>query len=527
MDSEDDKYSNSDVEYLVDDHLYSDNVKKFQTQQQNYTILSEADIRRRQEEDITKISTVLSISRSWSSILMRHYNWSITKVQEEWFADEEKVCKAVGLSDKPVVLEIQEKVKEVTCNICFENFCSLDKVASAVCGHLFCVSCWAGYISSSIKDGPGCLMLRCPDQSCSVAIDQDLIDQFTSEEDKEKFSNYLLRSYVETNRKIKWCPSPGCGYAVKFAVASNSRSWDVTCHCSYSFCWNCTEEVHRPVVDCDTVGKWVLKQSHEGANVNWVLTHSKPCPKCKRQIEKNDGCLHITCTPPCKYEFCWLCLGPWSKHGELRGGFYSCDKFLKSKLNGTYDEAEKRREMAENSLDRSAHYYERWASNHSLGKEALANLQEIQTGKKLKELSLGEGVSEMELESIREAWLLIVECRRVLKWTYVYGYYLPEYEEVKRAFFEYLQGEAESGLKRLHYCVEKELKGYLEVEGSIPDFHEFLTKIVGLTKVTRNYFKNLVQAFENGLSDVTCVDKDTDRQSHRRIMKCLAWCRSR
>lgn len=43
--------------------------------QQNYTILSEADICQRQEESIVKISTVLSISRVAASILLRHYNW--------------------------------------------------------------------------------------------------------------------------------------------------------------------------------------------------------------------------------------------------------------------------------------------------------------------------------------------------------------------------------------------------------------------------------------------------------------------
>lgn len=36
--------------------------------------------------------------------------------------------------------------------------------------------------------------------------------------------------------------------------------------------------------------------------------------------------------------------------------------------------------------------------------------------------------------------LQIVECRRVLKWTYSYGFYLPEHEHAKRQFFEYLQG---------------------------------------------------------------------------------------
>ncbi|KAM3706727.1 hypothetical protein ACB094_03G175200 [Castanea mollissima] len=33
-----------------------------------------------------------------------------------------------------------------------------------------------------------------------------------------------------------------------------------------------------------------------------------------------------------------------------------------------------------------------------------------------------------------------VELRQVLKWTNVYGYYLPEDKHAKRQFFEYLKG---------------------------------------------------------------------------------------
>lgn len=60
-----------------------------------------------------------------------------------------------------------------------------------------------GYISTSINDGPGCLMLRCPDPSCGAAVGQDMVNKLASDDDKKKYSRYLLRSYVEDNRKVR------------------------------------------------------------------------------------------------------------------------------------------------------------------------------------------------------------------------------------------------------------------------------------------------------------------------------------
>ncbi|XP_068317333.1 probable E3 ubiquitin-protein ligase ARI8 [Pyrus communis] len=483
----------ADYEFIDNDSDDSNDVASHRYQQ-NYNVLTEADIRRHQEEDIMRISTVLSIPKVAASILLRYYNWSVSKVHDEWFADEERVRRAVGLPEKPVVE--YPNASELNCGICFETY-PRDKMHAAACGHPFCSSCWAGYISTAINDGPGCLMLRCPDPSCSAVVCQDMINDLASYEEKEKYSRYFIRSYVEDNRKTKWCPAPGCDYAIDFIVGGGS--YDVTCRCSYSFCWSCTEEAHRPV-DCGTVSKWIMKNSAESENMNWILANSKPCPKCKRPIEKNQGCMHITCTPPCKFEFCWLCLGAWLDHGERTGGFYACNRYETAKQEGVYDESEKRREMAKNSLERYTHYYERWATNQSSRQKALADLQQMQTVH-LEKLSDIQCQPESQLKFITEAWLQIVECRRVLKWTYAYGYYLPEHEHAKRQFFEYLQGEAESGLERLHQCAEKELQVYLNDHPS-KDFNEFRTKLAGLTSVTRNYFENLVRALENGLSDV-------------------------
>uniref|UniRef100_A0A1J3JI90 RBR-type E3 ubiquitin transferase n=2 Tax=Noccaea caerulescens TaxID=107243 RepID=A0A1J3JI90_NOCCA len=461
--------------------------------QVNYVVLKEEDIRRHQKDDIGRVSMVLSISQVEAIILLLHYHWSVSKVHDEWFADEERVRRTVGILEGPVVTTPDDG--ELTCGICFESFLP-EEILSVACGHPFCPTCWTGYISTTINDGPGCLMLRCPEPSCPAAVGQDMFEKLASQEDKEKYYRYFLRSYVEDNRKMKWCPSPGCEHAID--LSAGTGSYDVSCLCSHSFCWNCTEEAHRPV-DCDTVAQWIRKNSAESENMNWILANSKPCPRCKRPIEKNQGCMHMTCTPPCKYEFCWLCLGAWMDHGERTGGFYACNRYEVAKQEGQYDETERRREMAKNSLERYTHYYERWASNQTSRQKAIQDLQKMRS-EKLEKLSDIHRTPESQLKFITEAWLQIIECRRVLKWTYAYGYYLPDHD--KRQFFEYLQGEAESGLERLHKCVEKELEVFEVAEVPSEDFNQFRTKLTGLTSITKTYFENLMKALENGLADV-------------------------
>ncbi|CAI7818344.1 unnamed protein product [Closterium sp. NIES-53] len=77
----------------------------------------------------------------------------------------------------------------------------------------------------------------------------------------------------------------------------------------------------------------------------------------------------------------------------------------------------------------------------------------------------------------------VVECRRVLKWTYAYGYYLPEAEVARRQFFEYLQGEADTALENLHKMAEKELELYICDDGDPPptSFNDFRSRLAGLT----------------------------------------------
>lgn len=188
-------------------------------QQKNYVVLNEADICQRQEDDITTVSTILSIPRVAASILLCHYHWSVSNVHEAWFADEDRIRKTVGLLERPVQFSI---AKLLTCGICFESY-PLDRISTAACGHPFCSTCWKSYMRTSIDGGPGCLMLRCPDPSCSAAVGQDMISRLASDDDKGKYARYLLRSYIEDNRKVHLGYMSPCSLSLADIIYSRDK----------------------------------------------------------------------------------------------------------------------------------------------------------------------------------------------------------------------------------------------------------------------------------------------------------------
>ncbi|KAK1381543.1 putative E3 ubiquitin-protein ligase ARI8 [Heracleum sosnowskyi] len=147
------------------------------------------------------------------------------------------------------------------------------------------------------------------------------------------------------------------------------------------------------------------------------------------------------------------------------------------------------------------HYYERWVANHKSKEKALAYLNVIKTEKleQLRELLEHFGLKAPEFGFLAEAWEQIVECRRVLKWSYVYGYYMPEEASSKTKLFEYLQGEAELALERLHDCAENTIKRYSK--GLEHEFDAIRTELVDRTPSTRIFFANFVNGVSNGLAE--------------------------
>eukprot|EP00091_Calanus_sinicus_P016768 TRINITY_DN36319_c0_g1_i1.p2 TRINITY_DN36319_c0_g1~~TRINITY_DN36319_c0_g1_i1.p2 ORF type:complete len:105 (-),score=20.81 TRINITY_DN36319_c0_g1_i1:405-719(-) len=54
-----------------------------------------------------------------------------------------------------------------------------------------------------------------------------------------------------------------------------------------------------------------------GCQVQLCDCDDEKCPKCKTDIEKDGGCLHMHCSR-CKSDFCWKCLLPYKDHQQCR-----------------------------------------------------------------------------------------------------------------------------------------------------------------------------------------------------------------
>lgn len=494
------------------------------TRQAAFAVYDEAELKDRQKKALDVVTSVLSIDASDAARVLRECKWDANRANEEWFTDMDGVRDRIGLLEEAPQTTKGNEEKEV-CSICFDEH-RISGMCAAPCGHHFCKDCWRSYLHNAIESGPSSLNLRCPMPECRAAVPQQVFTHVADAAHAEKHRRYAVRSFVEDNRRLTWCPAPGCEHAVESLTDTGPAPLDVVCRCGSAFCFNCKEEAHRPVA-CNTVRQWLIKNSAESENLNWILAHTKQCPKCKRPIEKNQGCMHMTCSQ-CRFEFCWLCQGAWADHGERTGGFYACNRFETAQKAGEYDDDARKRDQARNALERYMHYYQRWAENdsskHAARKEA-QNAALVQ----LLELSEATATPTSQLKFICDAWDQVVDCRRILKWTYAYGYYIfgergdaaapaipKEVLDHHQRFFEFNQGQAESYLEKLHGMAERELADLLDrlkpqpgaqpaqqegaPELTRPEFSKFREILIGLTDVTRTHFRKLVEELEKGLT---------------------------
>jgi len=331
-----------------------------------------------------------------------------------------------------------------------------------------------------------CLGSLCPKKDCNLVIPFSIFTKYLEEKDLGAYNKFHCRSFTDDNINIKWCPAAGCDYVIEKLEGGNKQ---IFCKCGNVFCYSCNQEAHMPV-DCSMREEWLKKNKSETPNVSWIMLNTKPCPKCHKPIEKNQGCNHMTCINGCSYQFCWICLGDWIQHQ----GNYNCNKYLTEKGNRT---ADLNQQNIKNELEKYIFYFERY-ENHCKSQK-MAEKIAPNIGQIIIDLHCDGKYPIEEVEFLREALNTVVNCRRVLKWTYAYGFYIKNSKE--QNLLEFSQESLEQNCEKLHEMIETPLEKYLNFDSTNKSkFYSFKTDLTNYSNTTMKFCNNLLEAIETGLT---------------------------
>lgn len=445
----------------------------------SYEVLSISDLSKKQESLINNVKEQLYIDREEAAILLRYYHWKSNKLIDDWLLDSDKVRNHVGIHAFPEN-SLKSISKDFLCSLC-DDLVPFANTTALSCEHRFCNTCWSKWLSAETDKGPASVFSTCPAYKCKEIVPERVFLSFLDEHKKKIFQTWLIDSLIQGNRSLKWCPSPGCCRAVEYKSGGMK---EVSCSCGHVFCFKCENEGHRPA-DCDLVAKWTRKNSTDSENANWIIANTKRCPKCDVYIEKNQGCNHMTCQN-CKHEFCWLCKGKWSDHGSATGGYYKCNKY-ELEISSEASHEEVKIQEAKNALQKYLFYFSRFDNHNKSIKFAEETRRKAE--QRMGELQDKLGTNYQDVQFILNAVNAVVSCRRVLKWTYCFGYYLEG--ELEKQIFENHQERLEKFTEELHGLTEKTTEDLRDTK--------VRTQIVNYTRVVEKYRKNVIEAIENGL----------------------------
>lgn len=115
-----------------------------------------------------------------------------------------------------------------------------------------------------------------------------------------------------------------------------------------------------------------------------------------------------------------------------------------------------------------------------------------QTIKRLHD-EMGYDLSEINFLHDSQKWL--VQCRRLMKWSYSYGFYLEGKKEIE--LYEYLQACLEVETENLSYHTERKFDVFFEENGR-ENLAKHKDEIIKSMEITKKFFKNLIEGLKQG-----------------------------
>jgi len=455
-------------------------------------VITKASLLAAQREDLHKVMEMLGLKEQHARTLLIHHRWDVERLLAV-LVDKGKDClfSQAGVT----LLEAMDShptslPSVVTCHICIEDKMR-EEVTMMDCGHHYCNDCWTGYFIVKINEGHS-KRIRCMAHKCNAICDEDIVRKLVSTKDPEaaeRFERFLLESYIDDNNKVKWCPSvPNCGNAIR---VEGDVYCEIECTCGKQFCFNCLAVAHSPC-SCLMWELWDKKCKDESETVNWLTVHTKPCPKCRKPVEKNGGCNLVSCI--CGQAFCWLCGGATGReHTWTSIEGHSCGRYK--------EDREKESEKAKRDLKRYIHYQSRWK----------AHMDSLKLESKQRE-TLEATISDLERKEsgVKDySWLTnglqrLFRARRALSYSYPFAFHMfgddlfkdemtTSEKEMKQNLFEDQQQQLERKVESLSKFIEGPLE---QSENRLMDIR---MQVINLSVLTDTLCRKMYDCIENEL----------------------------
>ncbi|XP_074944628.1 cullin-9-like isoform X1 [Phalacrocorax aristotelis] len=355
-------------------------------------------------QTVQQVQDTLSIPDDVARHLLMHCRWNVDFLIQCYVENRETLLISSGLQ----VQDAQPPPSPGThCPVCVNQLCPTEKPPTLCCMHYCCKPCWSEYLTTRIEQNM-VVNCTCPISECRAQPTTAFIYSIvSSEEIIAKYEKALLRGYVECCSNLTWCTNPqGCDQI----LLKDGLGYGAACSkCSWISCFNCNfPEAHYPA-SCSHMSQWVDDDGYyEGMTSEAQSKHlakliSKHCPSCQAQIEKNEGCLHMTCAK-CNHGFCWRCLKPWK---PTHKDYYNCSAMVSK---AAWQEK------------RFQDYNERCTFHHHAREFAMSLRNRVS--------SVSEMPKIRTLTFVLDACKVLEQARKVLAYSCVYSYYNQDTESM-------------------------------------------------------------------------------------------------
>ncbi|XP_022865458.1 probable E3 ubiquitin-protein ligase RNF144A-A [Olea europaea var. sylvestris] len=241
----------------------------------------------------------------------------ILPVSDSLYAEElqlqESIMASIISSQNPRTDPISETVVGESsrrfCKICIGSKESDEMFTIPGCNHQFCAECISEHVAIKVQETA---VVKCPELDCRATLNIDSSREIISKYAITTWEDVLCESLIPPSQKF-YCPYKDCSAMLVKDTDEVIRE-SICPFCWRLFCAQCNVSWHSGV-ECEEFQR--MNEHERGREDLMVYELAKQknwqrCPKCKFFVERNEGCLHISCR--CKFEFCYGCGASWSSN---------------------------------------------------------------------------------------------------------------------------------------------------------------------------------------------------------------------